>query len=290
MDKLTKIECQTKRKFGTRQGRFRSVFARALAPLAAVAFAFAPVAAQASRVSPMVLDLEPTVRELIARVELTNDAQRDTAYEVQMMRGDISPEGALALTPADEEFIVFPPQAIVEAQSQQVFRLQYVGEDALDRSQVFYLSIKQIPVAFDEGQNQVQVVINYNVLVNVVPDGAEPVATIRSAAFLERPIELDDPSELDDQSEQDAPAIIPTEKGILIDLGNDGTRYFFAGRSDWSITGTTVVGEPFAQSYTGDEMSGFIGTGVVGPGKNRIFFVPTEVNLDTASLKISIDP
>ena len=56
-------------------------------------------------------------RGAIGRVELTNDADREIAYEVQMMRGDISPTGELALTEADEDFLVFPPQAIVEANS-----------------------------------------------------------------------------------------------------------------------------------------------------------------------------
>lgn len=243
-----------------------------------------PVAVEASRVTPMILEIQPTGRESVARVELTNDAERDIPYEVQMMKGEISAEGELALTSADEQFIVFPPQSIVEARTQQVFRIQYVGEEAIDRSQVYYLSIKQIPVAFDEGQNQVQVVINYNVLVNVVPDGSEPEAIVRSASYIERP------KDTGEVAADGKPIEGPIEKGILIDLANDGNRYFFAGRSDWSISAKTTNGETFQKSYTGEEMSRLIGTGVVAPGKNRIFFVPTENELDTNSLQITVDP
>lgn len=232
----------------------------------------------------MIVELKPTGRESVARVELTNDAQRDLAYEVEMMRGEISPEGQLSLTLADEQFIVFPPQAIVEANSQQVFRVQYVGEEAIDRSQIYYLSVKQIPVAFDEGQNQIQVVINYNVLVNVVPEGTAPVANVRSASYIERTLPTDE------AETGGTPLEILTEKGILVDLGNDGNRYFFAGRSDWSISARTMAGEPFEQSYTGEEMSQVIGTGVIGPGRNRIFFLPTEKELNTDSLRITVDP
>ncbi len=234
--------------------------------------------------SPMIVEIKPTGRDSVARVELTNDAQRDIPYEVEMMRGEISPEGQLSLTSADEQFIVSPPQTIVEANTQQVFRIQYVGEEALDRSQVYYLSVKQIPVAFEEGKNQVQVVINYNVLVNVVPDGTSPQASVRSASYIEREQSTDDLA--DDEKPEEA----PLEKGILVDLGNDGNRYFFAGRSDWSISAQTTAGEPFEQSYTGEEMSRLIGAGVVGPGKNRIFFLPTEKELDTDSLQITVDP
>lgn len=257
---------------------------RLICAVVAILFALSPVAVEASRVSPMIVELKPTGRDSIARVELTNDAGRDIPYEVEMMRGEISPEGQLSLTPADEQFIVFPPQAIVEANSQQVFRIQYVGDEAIDLSQVYYLSVKQIPVAFDQGKNQVQVVINYNVLVNVVPDGTSPQAIVRSASYIERP------KPMDDLAEEDRPEVIPTEKGLLIDLGNDGNRFFFAGQSDWSISAQTVAGEPFEKTYSGDEMSRLIGAGVVGPGKNRIFFVPLNNTLDTDSIKITVDP
>jgi fimbrial chaperone protein len=268
--------------------------ARVAGVLAVAMFAFAAVVAEASRVTPMIVEIKPTGRDSVARVELTNDADRDIPYEVEMMSGEISPEGSLSLVSADEQFIVFPPQALIEANTQQVFRIQYVGEDALDQSQIYYLSIKQIPVAFEEGQNQVQVVVNYNVLVNVVPDGTSPLAVVRSASYVERAV----PTE--EEADGNAPAAdtpgdetadeTPMKKGILVDLGNDGNRYFFAGQSDWSITALTATGEPFEQSYTGEEMSRLIGPGVVGPGKNRIFFLPTEKELAKDTLRITVDP
>lgn len=243
-----------------------------------------PQGAMASRVTPMIVEMEPTGRNSVARIELTNDADRDIAYEVQMFSGDISEKGELSLTPADDQFIVFPPQAIVEGRSQQVFRVQYVGEDALSQSRVYYLTVKQIPVAFQPGQNQVQVVVNFNVLINVVPDGVEPLATIRSSEYVEREVSMEG------VAEDDIPEVIPVEKGIAVDLGNDGTRYFFAGRSNWTITAKTETGEDFSQSFTGLEMSQVIGTGVVAPNKNRLFFIPTEVPLDNATLSITVDP
>lgn len=262
----------------------RGHFAHAATVFVSALLALMPVAAEASRVSPMIVELRPTGRDAVARIELTNDADRDIPYEVQMMRGEISPDGDLALTPADEEFIVFPPQAIVEKRSQQVFRVQYVGQEALEESQIFYLSVKQIPVAFEEGENALQVVVNYNVLVNVIPENTTAVADVRSATYVEREISTEGLAE-DDISDP-----IPLEKGLVVDLGNAGSRFFFAGRSSWSISAITVAGEPFNLNYGGDEMSQFIGAGVVAPGKNRLFFIPTEVAIDSSTLQISIVP
>lgn len=258
---------------------------RGLALVLAGMAALAATPGSASRVSPMIVDIEPVGRNAIARIELTSESSRDIAYEVRMMKGDISPEGVLDLTPADDQFIVFPPQAIVEARSQQVFRIQYVGEEALTKSQVYYLSVKQIPVAFEEGENQVQVVVNFNVLVNVVPEGSEPVATVRSAGYVEREKQPDDPA-----APVDPKAPREIERGIEVDLGNEGTRYFYAGRSDWKITARTVSGESYESRFTGVEMSKLIGTGVVAPDKNRIFFIPTEEALEPGSVAVEIEP
>lgn len=251
---------------------------------AALALTLTPQAASASRVTPMLLDLEPTGRDSVGRVELTNDGDRDIAYEVEMMRGDISTDGQLSLSSAEDQFIVFPPQAIVEANSQQVFRVQYVGEEALDRSQVYYLSVKQVPVEFDPGQNQVQVVINYNVLVNVVPDNTEPVAVVRNADFIERPMPTDG------LAEEDIPDPLPMEKGILVDLANEGTRYFYAGTSAWNIAGTTLAGEPYELKLARGDMTGRIGVGVIAPDKSRTFFFPIDEDLRPGTVSISVDP
>ena len=253
--------------------------------LAALLIFGAAAIANASRVSPMILELDPTGRGSIARVDLVNDGLRNIPYEVQMMRGVITPEGQLELTPADEEFVVFPSQTIVESNSQQVFRIQYVGEGAQDKSEVFYMAIRQIPVEFDPGVNQIQMVVNYNILVNVVPDGSRPEPAIRSTEFASRMI----PGPADPENPDADPEEVE-QTGIRVDVGNVGNRFFLAGLSDWSITGTTLTGEPFERSFNGDEASRIIGVGVVAPEANRIFFIPTEEELDGASLQISIDP
>ncbi len=248
-----------------------------------LALVMAPMPAFASRVSPMIVDMTPTGRGSVGRVELTNDADRDIAYEVQMMRGEISTQGELTLTPADEQFLVFPPQSLVEANSQQVFRIQYVGDEALNQSQIYYLSIKQIPVAFEEGVNQVQVVINYNVLINVVPEGTRPQPVIREAAYVERE------QSTEGLLEEEIPEVITTEKGLLVDLGNDGSRYFFAGRAAWSISAQTVDGEQFELNLSGREVAAYTGVGVIAPGKTRQFFIPTKQPLLSETIDIDID-
>lgn len=247
-----------------------------------------PAVSHASRVSPMIVDLEPTGRDAIARVELTNDGANDIPYEVQMMRGEISPSGELSLIPADDQFLVFPAQAIVESDSQQVFRVQYVGESALARSEIYYMSIRQIPVEFEEGVSQVQVVVNFNVLTNVVPEGATASPAIRSVRSIALdPVDggTDEVSVAENDDSRQA-----AFSGLEVDVGNDGNRYFLAGMSTWRIAGQTTEGQPFQLRLEREQLAKMIGVGVVGPGQNRIFRIPLDTQLANGSTTVTIEP
>jgi len=245
----------------------------------------------------MIVELEPVGSGSVARVELTNDAARDIPFEVRVMRGEISEEGELALTPADEDFIVFPPQSIVRRNSQQVFRLQYVGDPELDKSAIYYMSIQQVPVQVEPEQSQVQVVVNYNVLVNVVPDGTAPQAAVESVeATFRQPQEEGEPDSADADSNAvpDETAGVqvtpPPQPGILVRLGNRGTRYFLAGMSRWKVAGETEDGATYSRDYRPEEMTRVIGVGVVAPDRTREFFVPTEAPLVQDSVRVEVSP
>ena len=238
---------------------------KAIMPLTLLA---SPMLAQAARVAPMIVELEPVGRQSVARIELTNDNDRDIPYEVRMVLGEISETGELMMTAADDQFLVFPTQAIVESRSQQVFRIQYVGDPEMAQSTVYYMSIQQIPVEFEGDSSQVQVVVNYNVLVNVVPDGTFPEAAV---------------SDIE-------PAVVEERPGFNIRVSNVGTRYFLAGLADWSIRGTAEDGTEYSASYNNDELTREIGVGVVGPGRARLFFVPTDTPLVAGTIQVDVNP
>jgi fimbrial chaperone protein len=246
--------------------------------------------ADAARVSPMIVDLEPSGNGSVARVELTNDAARDIPFEVRVMHGEISEQGELTLTPADDDFLVFPAQAIVQSNTQQVFRLQYVGDPDLARSDIYYMSIQQVPVQIEPTQSQVQVVVNYNVLVNVVPDGTHAEAVVESVeAALIQPEGPDEEAPQGDAIAQPV-APQPAQSGVRVRVGNKGTRLFLAGSSKWAISGTTESGEAYSRTYQAQEMTRVIGVGVVAPDKVRSFFVPTEAPLVQDSIRVEVSP
>jgi fimbrial chaperone protein len=216
----------------------------------------------------MIVEVEPSGRASVARVELTNTSQAEFPVEVQMFRGVISEAGELELTAADEQFLLFPTQVVVPARSQQVFRVQYIGDPELAASEVYYLQIRQIPVDITPGQSQVQVVVNYNVLVNVVPSGARPEPFVESAR----------------------PVVRGEATGIEVRIANRGTRFFTAGTSPWQVRGTAEDGTVLDVRLPPTEMTRLIGVGVVAPGRARVFFIPTEKPLVEGTIQAQMVP
>ncbi|WP_300379048.1 hypothetical protein [Henriciella sp.] len=222
--------------------------------------------ADAARVSPMIVEVTPIGRQSVARVELIHSGESDFPVEVQMFRGVISEAGELELTPADEDFLVFPAQVIVPARSQQVFRIQYIGEPELSSSDMYYMQIRQIPVDVTGDQNEVQVVVNFNVLVNVIPDGATPEPYVESIT----------------------PVVRGDVNGIEVRLENRGTRYFTAGSLPWRISGTAEDGSAVDLRLQPEDVAQQIGVGVVAPDRARVFFIPTEKPLVEGSIQASV--
>jgi len=238
-----------------------------MAILAFALVALAPMGtAHASRVSPMSVDLEPVGRGSVARIQFTNTADRDFPVEVRAFRGEITEDGQLELEAADEDFLLFPSQLVVAPLGEQVFRVQYVGNPDLTEAQVYYLSVRQLPIELDEGAPQVQVVVNFNVFINVEPDGT--VVAPRVGAI--------EAAEGEDST------------GIAVQVVNDGTGMLLAGKREWAVSGRTLSGETFSNTYNPAEMGIKIGVGIVAPGKARRFYIPLEGEIDASSVTVDL--
>lgn len=242
-------------------GRVFAIFALVISALA-----YSP-GAQASRVSPMSVELEPFGRGSVARVQFVNTSGREFPIEARTYRGVISEEGELELIPADEDFIVFPPQLVVAPREEQIFRIQYIGEPELDQAQVYYLSISQLPVELEPGAPQIQVLVNFNVFVSVEPDGLDPEPRVDT-------VSPDTKEDVD---------------GVVVRLANDGPGMLLASDFGWNVTGLNEDGSEFSQRLDPAALSSIIGVGIVAPGKARQFFLPIEEGVDRTTVQVALD-
>ena len=244
--------------------------------------------AWAMRVSPMVSELTTSGPGATARIEVGNVGSASLPFETVITRLDIDPDGNMIETPADENFLVFPPQGLVPVNGRQVVRLQWVGAPDLPASQAYYLWVKQLPVATDAarpdagGSVAVSVLYTMKALVVVAPPNAQPDVKVISATpkLIAPPAPTIDPS-LAGTAQPPAPAA--ETPGLEVVITNQGRRYALMSGATWNIEGITVDGQPFVKSIPGQEIASTVGVGYVAPlGGKRTFQLPIGVSLDPA--------
>lgn len=242
-------------------------------------------AAWAMRVSPMVSELTTSGAGSAARIEVGNVGTAALPFETRITRMDIDADGNIVETPADEDFLVFPPQGLVPVSGRQVVRVQWIGEPNIEVSRAYYLWVKQLPVATDPtvtesgGAVAVQVLYTMKALIVVAPPGAEPKVEVVSV----RPAMVTPPAPEIDPSLTGGATVAqpPAEPGVEVVVSNSGKRYALMSGATWVIEGTDVSGQAYRRELNSDEVSKTVGVGYLAPGGGRrTFKVPTGVELD----------
>jgi fimbrial chaperone protein len=241
----------------------RTAFAAFLALVLLVAPAIA------MRVSPMVLEMESRGSAAVARIEVQNINPGKLAFQTRIYRMEIDETGKMTETPADGDFLIFPPQGALPAGGRQVIRLQWVGDPEIATSQAYYVSVEQLPVAFEPGSTesvgaQVQVLYNMRALVVVSPPGAKPDVTTAAV----KAIKYQPPSA------PDAKEPAPTVEGIEITLRNNGRRHAMMSNFGWLLEGTDPQGKWLRVDVSPEELNRVVGTGYVPAQGQRTFRLP----------------
>ncbi len=237
--------------------------------LAALLLFAAP--AHAMRVSPMVVEMESRGSGATARIEVQNINPGNLPFETRVYRMDIKADGTITETPADDEFLIFPPQGLLPAGGRQVVRLQWLGAPEPDVSQAYYVSVEQLPVTLEpssaeEVGAQVQILYNMRALVVVAPPGAKPKVSAGSVkqAFYQP---ASPPGAVEQPAMQD---------GVEITLRNEGRRHAMMSNFSWQLEGKDNDGKFLRVDLSPEDLNRAVGTGFVPAKGERIFRVPVS--------------
>src|SRR5690606_11070198 len=140
-----------------------------------------PANAESLAVEPLFIETQPGQS---AAIRVRNSSSVRQTVEVSIAERVADEAGEVARVPADDDFILFPPQSVIEPNSVQVFRAQSINP-TLDRSKSYYITVRQLPVDLTmdpvAGGAQLQVVFAFDVAMHTVPRGAASNAVISSA-------------------------------------------------------------------------------------------------------------
>ncbi|MBI1405001.1 MAG: fimbria/pilus periplasmic chaperone [Caulobacter sp.] len=223
--------------------------------------------AAAMTVQPVVVDLRMAGREMSAPVRVENNGPNPLPVEIRVVETDITPDGVKASDRRSEDLLVFPPQAIIPPGETQVFRLQYVGEPGSDRSKHYYVEVAQLPVELPEGQSAIQILYNFQVMVNVASISAgAPDLKVESAEVA---------------TNADGKTV------AAFTVRNASLNYGYISTGSLKVSYKDASGkETVSKSLSSNDIQQSIGFGMVGPGATRRFVTPIEVGPAGGTVKV----
>lgn len=140
----------------------------------------------AQRVQPMVFELEPFGPKSSATLRIENTQQQPLTVELIPTKITMDEYGVETLTSAEDDFLIYPPQTLIEKGRTQVVRVKYIGDPQISESQSYRVSVKQLPINIRAaGHAGVGMVINFNTLVNVSPAGSKSELLVSSISSMD---------------------------------------------------------------------------------------------------------
>jgi fimbrial chaperone protein len=236
--------------------------ARTVAALGTLILHIFAMPTAAMTVSPTQVEMTSIGSGAQARISVTNTDDEPLAVEAILSRATLDENGVPITSPAGDEFLVMPPQAIIAPGGTQNFRIQWLGDPEIDSSRTYLLYISQIPVK-RRANSVVQVVVSIGVMINVAPPQGLPSLKLVSAGIVSDRRGIRHPT-LTVENPTRIHALFP-QANVSLSSGA------------WSDTVSSgLLGEK-------------IGIGLVQPGSRRRFILPVDLPPNVTSFRASID-
>lgn len=229
-----------------------------------IASALVPfVAAKAMSVEPMVLELTSIGKEASGSFKVTNSSAASLPVDIIVSRLEVSADGTPTYTPAPSDILIYPPQANIQKGAAQTFRVQWIGDSALAKSQTYRLSVSQVPLKMAQGQSGIQITMSFGVVVSVAPPQAKAAIAVLDA----RPAKSSN-----------------GKAAIALNIKNSGNKQAYM--RDAAIN---LSADNWSRKLSAIEVGERLGLGIIQPGKERRFLLPIEVPGNVSDITASID-
>lgn len=216
--------------------------------------------ALAFQFQPMGQVFAPVGNNATRSYQVVNNQANRIAVELTVVGRSMALDGEETYHPADDDFLIFPAQMILDPGDIQVVRVSWLGDPAPEQELAFRIIAEQLPIQFlDPTQTeptrpvgQVRVMMRYIGSLFVRPEGARAEVSVESVA-----------AQTDDQG---APMVALT----LHNAGNASAQL-----RDLTLT-LTAQGQ--AVTLTASDLETMAGTSVL-PGHRRRYVIPWPADL-----------
>jgi fimbrial chaperone protein len=121
------------------------------------------------QVQPMIVELSSQGKNSLTTYRLQNPSDATLPVEVEVFKRTFDENQQEVLVPAENDFIVLPPQVEVAAKGYQIFRAKYLGSPDLNQTASYRIVFKQLPLTNENEKSGVKMMFNFATLVFVSP-------------------------------------------------------------------------------------------------------------------------
>jgi fimbrial chaperone protein len=218
--------------------------------------------ARAFSVSPTHIELTSVGRAGRRQIVVQNTYAVPLPIEISVEKFTLDENGRRRAIEAGDDFLVFPSQALIPAGGTQVFRLQWVGEPLLEKSQSYIVNVSQVPVRTARQHSGLQVAVSFGALVNVAPPKGEAQLDLVATEIVT------------DRTGTRLPMVTvrnPTQVHAL-----------------FTHSTLRLAGENWSLTLPPGELQQKIGIGLVQPGKRRKFVLPVPLPANERRIRASL--
>ncbi|ABU72313.1 MULTISPECIES: fimbrial biogenesis chaperone [Vibrio] len=134
----------------------------------------------AYEVSPIYLELDDVGRNSQGLYKVTNVEDDPILLEVHVYQADFS-SGEEILTPSEDEFLILPPQAKIDGQKSQTFRVRYTPKRPIKKTETYRIVFTQIELDNQTEENEedssISMLLEFATLAFVSPASSKPIPT-----------------------------------------------------------------------------------------------------------------
>lgn len=133
---------------------------------------------------PITMDFEPAGRGANRTFRVENNGREPIAVRISMMTREMNLDGSDKNADAQDYFLVYPSQIVLQPGAFQAVRVQWKGPSTVNTEQAYRIIAEQLPVNFgeeDKAGGSINIMFRYIGSVYVVPPKASPDINVDSA-------------------------------------------------------------------------------------------------------------
>lgn len=145
----------------------------------------------AFKLLPISRTFAPAGRSATQSYEIVNDRNEWLAVSVSMLQRQMDRNGKESYKPADDDFMIYPPQILLEPNTTQTVRVSWVGDPNPSAELSYRLLAEQVPINLDKNQSRmakpvgaVKILMRYLGSVYVKSDTMKPDVVIETIETL----------------------------------------------------------------------------------------------------------